>query len=815
VQRWTRVLAAGVSMVILACGGGGGGTGPTQPPVPQAKTNARYVQSPWDVSVFFGVNGSGAQPGDNLTGNFTNTTGGGFGGTLRGVLTGTLDSGTFDGTLQATTAAGCTAERRYSGPLTAASLNWTPGTQVNDCGGASPLTAPVEAPAAPLSSPPCSFTAALTPDSVAAAGGTATGSVSAGAGCTWFATTTVPWIQISGNGQGSGNGSVTLTIAANGGPSRTGTVILAGRPVTMTQAGAASPACSYELNATSTSLPAAGGTHDLDVRAGSGCAWSAASNASWLTITAGTSGTGDGRVTFSAAANPDANSRTGTLTIAGQAYTVTQAGGSSACTYTLAASTTSVAAAGGTGTLTLTTASSCAWSASSDVSWLTLSSTSGTGNATITFTAAANGTGGSRSGVISAGGQAVTVTQAAPGVTCSYAVDTTTFSVPETAGTRTVNLTTGGTCAWSVASAVPWITVGPANGTGNAAVTLMIAANSGGARSGAVTIADKTVNVSQAGTTACSYALDATAFSVSEAATTRTVNVTTISTCAWAASSSVPWITVAPSNGSGNGAVTLTIAANTTSSSRNGTATIGGQSVNVTQAGTAACSYTVNPTSLSPPGTANTQSVALTTGAACSWTATSNSPWITISPASGVGPATITLTLQSNTSPSPRDGSVTIAGQQVGIHQTSGLSCTLLIIPFPVPTAPAGGANQQGITILVSNMASVCPGYSEWRWTINDNWISYAGTGPAPDVPLGGTTDQTIRYNVAPNTGAARTGEIEVVFFWQGIQRHYGIQIPQQAGPEPDSLQYIVITETTTVREPDWLLLLQGTRPIR
>jgi hypothetical protein len=58
----------------------------------------------------------------------------------------------------------------------------------------------------------------------------------------------------------------------------------------------------------------------------SGCGWTTTSNASWLTVTAGANGTGNGTVSFHAAANGGTSPRTGTLTIAGQSVTVTQAG---------------------------------------------------------------------------------------------------------------------------------------------------------------------------------------------------------------------------------------------------------------------------------------------------------------------------------------------------------------------------------------------------------------------------------------------------------------------------------------------------------
>ena len=61
--------------------------------------------------------------------------------------------------------------------------------------------------------------------------------------------------------------------------------------------------------------------------AAAGCSWTGVSNnTSWLTVTSGASGSGNGTVAFSAAANASTTQRSGTLTVAGQTFTVTQAG---------------------------------------------------------------------------------------------------------------------------------------------------------------------------------------------------------------------------------------------------------------------------------------------------------------------------------------------------------------------------------------------------------------------------------------------------------------------------------------------------------
>jgi Zn-dependent metalloprotease len=84
--------------------------------------------------------------------------------------------------------------------------------------------------------------------------------------------------------------------------------------------------CTFSISPTSASQPAAGGTGSVSVTATAGCSWSAVSNSAFITITSGASGTGSGTVNYSVAANTATTSRTGTLTIAGLTFTVTQAG---------------------------------------------------------------------------------------------------------------------------------------------------------------------------------------------------------------------------------------------------------------------------------------------------------------------------------------------------------------------------------------------------------------------------------------------------------------------------------------------------------
>jgi hypothetical protein len=148
--------------------------------------------------------------------------------------------------------------------------------------------------------------------------------LSTNSGCAWTATSNDSWITITSGASGNGSGFVEFSVTSTSGPARNGTLTIAGQTFTVHQAAAAAP-CSYTISPTSVTLLASGGSGiNVSVSTTGGCAWTATSNALWITITSGASGSGNGSVTFSVATNSSGAARTGTLTIAGQTFTVQQ-----------------------------------------------------------------------------------------------------------------------------------------------------------------------------------------------------------------------------------------------------------------------------------------------------------------------------------------------------------------------------------------------------------------------------------------------------------------------------------------------------------
>ena len=141
--------------------------------------------------------------------------------------------------------------------------------------------------------------------------------VNADATQSWTASSQASWLHLVTTG-GSGNAIVGFTFDANPGAARTGTLTIAGQTLTVIQE-------ALSLGETAR-VEGSGAGSDSVTLASFNSPWVASANASWLHLSAGNqSGTGSANVVFSFDANTGAT-RTGTLTIAGQTFTVTQAG---------------------------------------------------------------------------------------------------------------------------------------------------------------------------------------------------------------------------------------------------------------------------------------------------------------------------------------------------------------------------------------------------------------------------------------------------------------------------------------------------------
>lgn len=172
--------------------------------------------------------------------------------------------------------------------------------------------------------------------------------------------------------------------------------------------------CSYSILPTSQSFAASGGPGNVTVTVAAGCPWTATSNAAWITINSGTPGNGNGSVGFTVAAN-SGGARNGTMTIAGQTFTVSQdAAGGGGTAPSLSGLSPVTAIQGASFTLTingsnLAGATSVNFSPPDDVTITNINSTASQVTCSVSIGAAA-----------ATGGRLVTVTTASGGTSTNF-----------------------------------------------------------------------------------------------------------------------------------------------------------------------------------------------------------------------------------------------------------------------------------------------------------------------------------------------------------------------------------------------------------
>jgi sugar lactone lactonase YvrE len=220
-------------------------------------------------------------------------------------------------------------------------------------------------------------------------------------------TNNTTWLTIAG----ATNGVVTFNFSTNYGALRVATISLLDQSLLVTQAGPL-----LILSQTNFQEEPPSGTNSLVLSVNVvPVPWTNTANVSWLhLLTAPVISSGcTTNVVFSFDANPGA-ARTGTLTVAGQTVTVTQA--ALAC-FLGATNLVEGPASGNDSVVLEVTDNSAAWTASANVSWLHLPA-SGAGSTNFIFAFERN-TGAARSGTMTIAGLTLTVTQA--GTNCVQA----------------------------------------------------------------------------------------------------------------------------------------------------------------------------------------------------------------------------------------------------------------------------------------------------------------------------------------------------------------------------------------------------------
>lgn len=252
--------------------------------------------------------------------------------------------------------------------------------------------------------------------------------------------------------------------------------------------------CPVTLGSSGSFFPPGSGTFQLDVFAANSCAWNASSNVSWITFNT-VAGIGNGQVSYNVATNTGPH-RVGQISVGGQSFTVEQITG--AC-FQLGYYSSWFPQAGGS--FSLPVFGTCAWAATSNVPWVTITSGSGSGNGQVDYTLSANNTGEARFGQIDVSGQKVDINQVggAAGLACQYSPSRTQSTFDRSGGSSSILISTAPGCEWNVSTTQSWIRItGGLAGSGTGIVGYTVAANTTGQpRTGQVLVSGIAISITQ------------------------------------------------------------------------------------------------------------------------------------------------------------------------------------------------------------------------------------------------------------------------------------------------------------------------------
>jgi mannan endo-1,4-beta-mannosidase len=297
------------------------------------------------------------------------------------------------------------------------------------------------------------------------------------------------------------------------------------------------------------------------------------------------------------------------------------------------------------------------------------------------------------------------------GPTNNLSLSSSAVSLASSASSSAVTVTSN--VSWSISDNQSWITVSPTSGSSNGSFTITATANTGSSsRTGTVTVAGgsltRTVAVTQAAPSSSTLTVSTTTASLAAAASSATFTIT--SNVSWTVTDNQSWLSVSPASGSNNATVTISATANTSASSRSGSVTVTGGSLTrtiaVTQSGTTASTLTVSASTLSLAAAASSGSVGISSNV--SWSVTDDQSWLSASPSSGTGNATLTLSATANTGTSGRTGTVTVTGGSItrtlAVTQ-AGQSGTGVMCSNPVTfSGNSGNFNSAGAVCYRTNV---------------------------------------------------------------------------------------------------------------
>lgn len=336
----------------------------------------------------------------------------------------------------------------------------------------------------------------------------------------------------------------------------------------------------------------------------------------------------------------------------------------------------------------------------------------------------------------------INVSQEAAGMTASQ---TTPVSVPVEGGSYSIQLKSDAPWTASCGS-YSWISVTPAQGgAGTSNVLLEVAPNATtSSRTGYVQFRIGSASLVEVKIEQVGIYFQASPTKVTFDADACSRDITVSSNREWKVLSKPDWIKASGESFKGDGTLTLSVDGNNLTSSRSDVVTIGieglsvTQDIEVTQSGR---TFENLAGTLQFSASQGSQRFTVTTDGP--WTATSSKPWLTLSPASGMGTAEVTATVAENTADDVREAVVTVkvgdTGQTVLVTQKAHY---LTLTPTQFDALPSKGGTHK-LTIGSDD---------SWKAATSAAWITLKPESGAGDIVVTATVADNPSVNARKDT---------------------------------------------------------------
>ena len=298
------------------------------------------------------------------------------------------------------------------------------------------------------------------------------------------------------------------------------------------------PSCTFAVTLGSSEFGGGGGTTAATVKAPAGCSWAAASQADWITIGAGATGSGDGSVAFSVSAFDGGATRSGGVVIAKQTFTVTQR----ACDVRVEPAQVTLGDNGGQAEIAIDVDEGCRWTAEAGASWVTIDPATGVGAARATVRVDKNRE-GEREAVVHVNARVVTIRQSAEA--CRFDVSLAPAVFPVDGGQGVLRVGTRPGCSWRAETdGAAWLMLsGPSNGNGAGEIPVVVSANSEAAdRRAILRVGNANAEVLQAGRRRCEFRVQPVEALVHSRGGSGSVTVSTDPACSWTAANTQTFV---------------------------------------------------------------------------------------------------------------------------------------------------------------------------------------------------------------------------------------------------------------------------------